>query len=78
MIELDIPELGVKPRNPDYQALALAFGNPYSKKTGVWTPKLLAWSIIGLGAVERAVALYERVLAVASLCASTDVVMLIC
>jgi 5-guanidino-2-oxopentanoate decarboxylase len=26
MIELDIPELGVKPRNPDYQALALAFG----------------------------------------------------
>jgi len=26
MVELDIPELGVKPRNPDYQALALAFG----------------------------------------------------
>jgi 5-guanidino-2-oxopentanoate decarboxylase len=26
MIELDIPELGVKPKNPDYQALARAFG----------------------------------------------------
>lgn len=26
MVALDIPELGVKPRNPDYQALALAFG----------------------------------------------------
>jgi uncharacterized integral membrane protein (TIGR00698 family) len=31
-------------------ALALIFGNPYSKKTGAWTPRLLAWSIIGLGA----------------------------
>jgi 5-guanidino-2-oxopentanoate decarboxylase len=26
MIELDIPELGVKPKNPDYQALARSFG----------------------------------------------------
>ena len=25
MVELDIPELGVKPRNPDYQALARSF-----------------------------------------------------
>jgi 5-guanidino-2-oxopentanoate decarboxylase len=33
MIELDIPELGVKPRNPDYQALALAFG-AYAVKPG--------------------------------------------
>ncbi|MBK8159356.1 MAG: 5-guanidino-2-oxopentanoate decarboxylase [Rhodospirillaceae bacterium] len=31
MVELDIPELGVKPRNPDYQALALAFGAKATK-----------------------------------------------
>ncbi len=30
--------------------LALAFGNPYAAHTKPWTPRLLAWSVAGLGA----------------------------
>ncbi len=30
--------------------MALAFGNPYAPKTKPLTPKLLAWSVVGLGA----------------------------
>jgi uncharacterized integral membrane protein (TIGR00698 family) len=30
--------------------LALAFGNPYAAQTKPWTPRLLAWSVVGLGA----------------------------
>ena len=30
--------------------LALAFGNPYVAQTKPWTPRLLAWSVVGLGA----------------------------
>lgn len=31
-------------------AVALTLGNPYAAQTRAWTPKLLAWSVIGLGA----------------------------
>lgn len=31
-------------------AIALSFGNPYVAKTKALTPRLLAWSVIGLGA----------------------------
>lgn len=30
--------------------LALALGNPYAAHTKPWTPRLLAWSVVGLGA----------------------------
>ena len=31
-------------------ALALTLGNPHSARTRAWTPRLLAWSVMGLGA----------------------------
>jgi uncharacterized integral membrane protein (TIGR00698 family) len=31
-------------------ALALSLGNPHAARTKAWTPKLLSWSVVGLGA----------------------------